>query len=60
MQELCQQSGYGKEEAHKRTENIYNTTLETLNFAKEKDITTHQAAFSVAQQRIDAKKAERK
>lgn len=52
--------GYGKEEAHRRTENIYNTTLQTLNFAKENDITTHQAAFSVAQQRIDAKKAERK
>lgn len=52
--------GYGKEEALKRTENIYNTTLQTLNFAKENDITTHQAAFSVAQQRIDAKKAERK
>lgn len=52
--------GYGKEEAHRRTENIYNTTLQTLNFAKENNITTHQAAFSVAQQRIDAKKAERK
>lgn len=52
--------GYGKEEALKRTENIYNTTLQTLNFAKQNDITTHQAAFSVAQQRIDAKKAERK
>ncbi|MGE4347721.1 MAG: Glu/Leu/Phe/Val dehydrogenase dimerization domain-containing protein [Flavobacteriaceae bacterium] len=52
--------GYGKEEALKRTENIYNTTLQTLNFAKENDITTHLAAFQVAQQRIDAKKAERK
>ncbi len=52
--------GYGKEEALKRTENIYNTTLQTLNFAKENDITTHQAAFQVAQQRIDAKKAETK
>jgi len=52
--------GYGKEEALRRTENIYNTTLQTLNFAKENNITTHQAAFSVAQQRIDAKKAERK
>src|SRR5690554_5786663 len=52
--------GYGKEEALKRTENIYNTTLQTLNFAKEHDITTHLAAFSVAQQRIDAKKAEHK
>ncbi len=52
--------GYGKEEALRRTENIYNTTLQTLNFAKENNITTHQAAFQVAQQRIDAKKAERK
>lgn len=53
-------AGYGKEEGMRRTENIYNTTLQTLNFAKENNITTHQAAFSVAQQRIDAKKAERK
>jgi len=52
--------GYGKDEAMSRTQNIYNTTLQTLNFAKENHITTHQAAFSVAQQRIDAKKAERK
>src|SRR5690606_37351789 len=53
-------AGYGKEEGMRRTQNIYNTTLQTLNFAKENNITTHQAAFSVAQQRIDAKKAERK
>jgi len=53
-------TGYGREEALKRTENIYNTTLQTLNFAKENNLTTHQAAFSVAQQRIDAKKAEEK
>ncbi len=53
-------AGYGKEEALKRTENIFNTTLETLNFAKDKNITSYQAAFSVAQQRIDAKKAEQK
>jgi len=52
--------GYGREEALKRTENIYNTTLQTLNFAKQNNMTTHQAAFSVAQQRIDAKKAEKK
>lgn len=51
---------YGKEEALKRTENIFNTTLETLNFAQENNITSYQAAFSVAQQRIDAKKAEQK
>ncbi len=53
-------ANYGKEEALRRTENIYNTTLEILNFAKENNITTHQAAFSVAQKRIDAKKAEMK
>jgi len=51
--------GYGREEALKRTENIYNTTLQTLNLAKQNDLTTHQAAFSVAQQRIDAKKTEK-
>lgn len=51
---------YSKEEALKRTENIFNTTLEILNFAKEKDITTHKAAFEIAQKRIDEAKAQKK
>lgn len=50
--------GYGKEEAMKRTENIYNTTLEIFAFAEANNVTTHQAAMSVAQQRIDDRKKE--
>lgn len=50
--------GYGKEEAMKRTENIYNTTLEIFSFAEANNVTTHQAAMAVAQQRIDDRKKE--
>ncbi|NHM08070.1 Glu/Leu/Phe/Val dehydrogenase [Flavobacterium sp. CYK-4] len=52
--------GYGKEEAMKRTENIFNTTLEIFNFAEQKDITTHQAALSIAEKRIEDRKKEAK
>lgn len=52
--------GYGKEEAMKRTENIFNTTLDILNLAKENNITTYQAAFRAAQKRIDERKAQNK
>ena len=50
--------GYGLEEAMKRTENIYNTTLEIFGYAEENKLTTHQAALSIAQTRIDARKIE--
>jgi leucine dehydrogenase len=50
--------GYGKEEAFRRTENIFNTTLDIFNYAQENSITTHQAALQVAQNRIDARKKE--
>jgi leucine dehydrogenase len=36
-----------------KTENIYNTALEIFKLADDKNITTHQAAFSMAQKRID-------
>ena len=36
-----------------KTENIYNTALEIFKFADDNNITTHQAAFSMAQKRID-------
>ena len=48
--------GYGRVEIIKKTENIYNTTLEILNTAEDADITTHQAALKVAQQRISERK----
>lgn len=50
--------GYGKEEALKRTENIFNTTLEIFSFAEKQGITTHQAALSIAQKRITDRKKE--
>ena len=50
--------GYDKAESLKRTENIYNTTLEIFALAEKENITTHQAAFNIAQARIDARKKE--
>lgn len=51
-------AGYGKEEALKRTENIYNTTLEIFHVAENQGITTQQAAMQIAQKRIDERKKE--
>jgi len=50
--------GYDKAEAMRRTENIYNTTLEIFKHADEKGITTQQAAMSIAEGRIEARKKE--
>ena len=50
--------GYDKAESLKRTENIYNTTLDIFNLADKENITSHQAAFNIAQSRIDARKKE--
>ncbi|MBX2828683.1 MAG: leucine dehydrogenase [Flavobacteriaceae bacterium] len=50
---------YGKQEIMRKTENIYNTTLEILSNAETNGITTHEAAFHIAQSRIDARKKER-
>ncbi len=47
---------YGKDEIKRQTENIYNTTLEILSKADQNNITSHQAAFAIAQERIDARK----
>ena len=49
---------YGKQEIIRKTENIYNTTLEILSNAETNDVTTHQAALDIAQSRIDARKRE--
>ena len=46
---------YGKKEIIRKTENIYNTTLEILKNADTNGVTTHQAAFHIAQGRIDAR-----
>jgi leucine dehydrogenase len=41
-----------------KTENIYNTSIEIFKFAESNNITTHQAAMSIAQKRIDDRKNE--
>jgi len=50
--------GYDSAEAMRRTENIYNTTLEIFSFAEQNGITTQAAAMSIAQNRIDQRKKE--
>lgn len=50
--------GYDSAEAMRRTENIYNTTLEILSFSEQNGITTQAAAMSIAQKRIDDRKKE--
>ena len=51
--------GYSKEESLKKTENIYNTTLEIFKLSQKENITTHRAAFNIAQKRIDNRKKEK-
>lgn len=43
---------YSRDEVFKRTENIYNTTLSILTKAEQDEITTHEAALSVAKERV--------
>ncbi|MCO6148816.1 Glu/Leu/Phe/Val dehydrogenase dimerization domain-containing protein [Flavobacterium sp. NRK1] len=50
--------GYDSAEAMRRTENIYNTTLEIFSLAETQGITTQQAAMAMAQKRIDDRKKE--
>ncbi len=47
---------YDRAEIMRKTENIFDTTLEILENAKTNNITTYQAAYNIAQARIDAKK----
>ena len=51
---------YGRQEIMRKTENIYNTTLEILNKAETSQITTHEAALEIAKARIAMRKAEKK
>lgn len=50
--------GYGKDEIIKKTENIYNTTLDIFKLSETENISTHRAAFNIAQNRIDTRKKE--
>jgi len=49
---------YDKAEITRRTENIYDTTLEIFDFAIANKMTTHNAALTIAQNRIDQRKKE--
>ena len=49
---------YDRTEIMRRAENIYNTTLEIFDFADVNNITTHQAAMTIAQNRIDIRRKE--
>jgi leucine dehydrogenase len=50
--------GYGKQEIMRKTENIYDTTLEILESAKANEITANRAALNIAQTRIAQRKKE--
>ena len=47
---------YDRNEVIRRTEEIYNTTLKIFKESDARDISTHQAALKIAQERIDAAK----
>ncbi|MCL4166432.1 UNVERIFIED_CONTAM: hypothetical protein GTU68_054545 [Idotea baltica] len=50
--------GYDKKEIMRKTENIYNTTLEILSNADANNITTNRAALNIAQSKIENRKKE--
>ncbi len=49
---------YDRAEIMRKTENIYNTTLEIFDFADKNNLTSHQAALTIAQNRIDERRKE--
>ncbi len=49
---------YDKQEIVRKTENIYNTTLEILETAHSNGITANQAALNIAKSRIETRKKE--
>ncbi|WP_426092786.1 Glu/Leu/Phe/Val family dehydrogenase [Flavobacterium sp. DSR3-2] len=49
---------YDKAEIMRKTENIYNTTLEIFDFAIANNMTPHHAALTIAQNRINQRKLE--
>ncbi len=49
---------YDRQEIMRKTENIYNTTIEILDNAKTNDLTTHAAALNIAKERIETRKRE--
>jgi len=51
---------YDSAEAFRRTENIFNTTLDLIHLAEERDITTHRAALQMAEERVEKTRIEQK
>ena len=51
-------ANYGKEEAMRRTENIYNTTLEIFDYAVKNNFTPQKAAMAIAENRIEQRRKE--
>ncbi len=51
-------ANYDRDEVMRRTENIYNTTLEIFDLATQNNVTTHQAAMLIAKSRIENRKKE--
>lgn len=49
---------YDRQEIMRKTENIYNTTLEILDNAKVNSLTTNNAALNIARERIETRKRE--
>ncbi len=49
---------YDRQEIMRKTENIYNTTLEILENAKANNLTSHIAALNIARERIATRKRE--
>jgi len=49
---------YDRQEIMRKTENIYNTTLEILDNAKVNNLTTNTAALNIARERIETRKRE--
>ncbi|WP_430408885.1 Glu/Leu/Phe/Val family dehydrogenase [Kordia sp.] len=50
--------GYGKAEIMRKTENIYNTTLEIFTHSEINNSTTHNSALNIALDRIETRKKE--
>jgi leucine dehydrogenase len=50
--------GYGKTEIIRKTENIYNTTLEIFTHSEVNNSTTHNSALNIALDRIETRKKE--
>ncbi|TXD85149.1 Glu/Leu/Phe/Val dehydrogenase [Subsaximicrobium wynnwilliamsii] len=49
---------YDKQEIMRKTENIYNTTLDIFNRAESNNVTTQVAAMNIAKERIEKRKRE--